>query len=337
METVADVTSSIPVAHFIPGRASFYRTGAGLFQLDVKMKGAMFNGLSSPTGNDSALATTCPTGNCTFTASSVNITYSSIGMCSACIDNTDFLTAHEKEEFNFNQTKIYNYTLPSGLALVRATDYIATSCALYPCLQNFHGCIKSGVLNETVQSTVLATLQVPSTLYPPDWNYTARKAPYLIDNLEYDYSNFSLVLRMPSRTFTTVNINGASYNVPEECLYKLGYFYSIAIYSFISTGLFNGVCTWNEDQGISLFCDESWWLSPLYNSGNSTFNTVSGQMDQFAKAMTNQFRTWGLDSYEAMLAEAAMGSAMQMTVCTSFDWKWLLMPMQAGQSIGSVI
>lgn len=109
-QLVTDANASIPIAHFVPGPALYYRIGAGEWEVDTDMKGAMVQGLTNPTGNDSAIVASCPTGNCTFPASSENITHSSIGMCSACMDTTQFVTAN-------TSNTVTNYTLPNNLWL----------------------------------------------------------------------------------------------------------------------------------------------------------------------------------------------------------------------------
>lgn len=104
---VSGVNASVPVAHF--ASLTFFRIGAGEWRVSYDTQGAMINGLLNPTGNDSAVSATCQTGNCTFTPDSTNITYSSIGLCSSCIDVTSTIS------YNISQIEDYdmNYTLPS--------------------------------------------------------------------------------------------------------------------------------------------------------------------------------------------------------------------------------
>ncbi|KAK5657155.1 hypothetical protein OQA88_3212 [Cercophora sp. LCS_1] len=101
--------ASIPVAGFANG--NFYRFGAGLFRLNPDVQGALVNAVANPTGRDSVMSATCATGNCTFTEYN-GITHSSMGLCSACLDISRFIT--------LNGTR--NYTLPNGLYINTAAQ-----------------------------------------------------------------------------------------------------------------------------------------------------------------------------------------------------------------------
>ncbi|KAI0131841.1 hypothetical protein BJ170DRAFT_222673 [Xylariales sp. AK1849] len=386
-QVVKNVNASLPLAHYMPGRADYYRIGAGLWEVEVDMKGSMINGLTNPMGNDSAIVANCQTGNCTFQAYSDDITHSSIGMCSACIDTTPLVTGNE------NGT---NYTLPNDLwlgpmsgsaylnvmvdqnltwadsefydgfaelakdALTNVTilsmtnapcrnnsqsvlecphnvtgysgvsDYVATSCSLYPCLKNYHAYMAKGVLNERTVSTVPAPLnRVEANItdggFSASANYTALKSPCVVDDVEYDKADFDKIPRS-NHTFAGINVDGTNYTAPDECLYKLLWLYGEALSSFMDSTLFTGTCTYDSRQGGSLWCGDAWWLSPLYSSRNASYEKISNQVEQYATALTNKFRTSGSDNYNASVVEAALGSVSQTTVCTKFDWRWLLLP-----------
>ncbi|KAI1857459.1 hypothetical protein JX265_011194 [Neoarthrinium moseri] len=394
-----DTNASLPIAHFMPGRADYYRIGAGTWEVEVDMKGAMINGLTNPTGNDSAIVATCATGNCTFPVGSDDITHSSLGMCSACFDTTSFVSANE------NRT---NYTMPNDLWLspysgqaylnvqvdynlswassefpdgfatlandaltnitvltftqspcsnnsqgelvcphnvtgyVGSSDYVATSCSIYPCLKNFQANMRRGVLDERVVSTVPAPVNrveanITESGVSAAANYTALKSPCLIDGVEYDKSNFSRIPRTPGRIFTGINVDGTEYTAPDECLYKLMWLYGHALDAFMAQTLFSGMCTYDSRQGGSLYCGDAWWLSPLYNTQNASFETINSQIDQYATAVTNKFRTLGSNNYNLSSEESALGSVIEMTVCTSFDWRWLLMPAVLLVATGSLL
>ncbi|KAH6660957.1 hypothetical protein BKA67DRAFT_510103 [Truncatella angustata] len=387
---VADMNASIPVSHFVPGRAVYYRIGAGQWEVDTDMKGAMINGLTNPAGNDSAIVATCPTGNCTFPVDSSNITHSSIGMCSACIDTTGFVTKTE------NLTT--NYTMPNNLWLspgsghaylnvmidynltwaesaftggfgaiargaltnfttmtftqsscyknsegviecphnvtgyVGLSDYVATSCSVYPCLTNYHADMSSGALDEQVVSTIPAPVNWVEANISVDGfssgaNYTALKSPCLIDNVMYDKTNFSEVSQPSNRTMTGINVDGTNYTVPDECLYKVEWLYGAALNAFMSETVFSGSCSYDHSQGGSLYCSNSWWLSPLYNQQNASFESISNRIGQYTTAITHKFRTVGSSNSDYSTKESTLGTVIEMTVCTEFDWRWLLMPL----------
>jgi hypothetical protein len=294
VQYMGQVNASVPVAQYMgyPGGPAdpTYAIGPGdgltNMQLPVDMKGTMVNGLVNPAGNDSAISATCPTGNCTFQAYSDNITYSSIGFCSACIDTTPFVTSNGSETFH-NATFQPNWILPNGMniylangntllststdgdlswaspafadefrnvaleSIVNATiltftqapctnisgslscphnvtgtasngewDYAAASCALYPCLKNYHGSVNRGLLTEDIISSAQAkfnwiqanlseyTYYSPSQTFMAPGNVTALNDPCVIDGFEYTAaSNFSGLPETPERRFTPININ----------------------------------------------------------------------------------------------------------------------------------
>lgn len=385
---VSSQNSSVSVAHFMGVPDSFqgsFSRGPGWYALPNDMKGAMINGLINPTGNDSTMAATCQTGNCTFAAdgSHDNITYSSIGMCSKCIDTTPLAFLNQTLSAAENQS-VY-WQLPNGMqielvimnpilnistdddmswaaaqftddylavasqALANVTvfsftrspcsndtgtvscprnitntfrdnvkqgawDLVASSCALYPCMKNYHGDVEDGVFTETVVSTVPAIYNWPDATsvqkyFPLDWteipvaNWTALKDPCVIDDVEYSgqKNNFSDVPRTATRNFTNVHSNssldGGYYHAPEECVYTLSAQYVMGMYDWMTQTLFAGSCEWPDDTSLIELaepdCSNQFWLSPLWNERNASFASVSSAMDAFAAAVTNKFRTDG--------------------------------------------
>lgn len=402
VQNVSDMNASVPIAHFL-GQGDFATT---LGDVLVGMKGAMINALVNPRGNDSKITATCQTGNCTFQSYS-NVSYSSIGLCSACIDTTPLVKIISA---NYQIPDFYNlpnYTLPHGsgatirpgvpgqpifeattdsnvswaasaftdfykgiapnsilntsfLTFTRApctnvsdvvecphhvtaaevapprhvhlfeVDYVATSCTLYPCLKNYQATVQQGVLNEQVVSTVPALPNggLPYT-YASEINFTVLRDPCVISNAEYSAANLTNVPRTAGRTYSNVSIDGVNYTAPEECLYKLDWYYGQSMQSFMDT-LFNGTCVAEDPTMKEARCSKAWWLSPLYNSLNATFETISDAMDQFAEVITNNFRTSGSTNYDMFQKDEALGVVTRMTICTAFDWQWLLLPLSLG-------
>ncbi|KAI1336604.1 hypothetical protein F5Y15DRAFT_408460 [Xylariaceae sp. FL0016] len=398
-QPVDDTNGSLPIAHFVPASGGYYRIAAGLWEVEVDMKGAMINGIVNPTGNDSAIVATCPTGNCTFPVHN-GITHSSIGMCSSCIDTTSLVVGRESTLVEgLNGTT--NFTLPNGMwvsplsdmvylnaaaddldwasslfdsdfaevahsALVNTTvltlstapcsndtktgvltcphnitsgystrghiDYVATSCAMYPCLKNYNATMEGGVLIEDIVSTQVAPANWVEANGSADGftgaasNFTALKTPCQVDDAWYDLSNLSSIPQIPGRDFVGINVNGTNYTAPNECLYKMLWLYGEALYSFIGTDLFDGQCTYDSRQGEKLLCNDAWWLAPLYNNQRADFGTLNTAVQRFTTALTNKLRTTGTDS-AGNVGEVVKGRVFETTVCTSFDWRWLLMPL----------
>ncbi|KAK3935143.1 hypothetical protein QBC46DRAFT_398210 [Diplogelasinospora grovesii] len=358
-QILGNVNSSLPIANFIPGSSS-YRFAAGLWEIEVDMKGTMIQGLTNPKGNDSAILPSCPSGNCTDYGTGV--THASIGLCSKCIDTTSkvkgpdkggnitlpdndvyisimsdapFLTSGSTnlswavdlfpdngfaEAAHVALTNISilaastapctndtstNFTVvcPHNTSITNydyggTTDYVATSCALYPCLRTYHGSVDNGILTEKLISTAPAPVwEAPD--YPSSWyayNFTAVREPCILDasGTWYTRQNMSSAPNITGRTWHTVpNLftKGQNATVPNACLYKMYGVYAMALYRFMADTLFDASCTYNSRQGGELYCGNAWWLSPLYSQKNATFESLSTALDDFATAVTNKFRT----------------------------------------------
>lgn len=207
-------------------------------------------------------------------------------------------------------------------------DYVSTSCALYPCLKNYHAKVKGGVLDEIVISTQPTVVSGGISLSSANekGNHTALKMPCTVDGQEYDLGNISTVSQRPSRQFTLVSINNTNIAAPEECLYKLSWLYGSAINRFMTSTLFSGHCTYDMEQGDFLYCGNAWWLAPLYNSKLASFDSISRAMDQFTTALTDKFRTTGGSNYDAAEQEVVVGNVVEVAVCTVLDGRWLVIP-----------
>lgn len=205
-------------------------------------------------------------------------------------------------------------------------DYVATSCTLYPCLKNYQATVQQGVLNEQVVSTVPALLNPFSSPNDTDTNFTVLRDPCVISDVEYSAANLVNIPRTAGRTFTNISVDGVIYTAPEECLYKLDGNYGWYMKDFMGSTLFRGTCYIVNPSITDAWC-EDWWLSPLYNSLNATFETISDAMDQFAEVVTNKMRTSGSTNYDMFQRDEALGVVTRMTICTSFDWQWLSLPL----------
>ncbi|KAI8283419.1 hypothetical protein K4K60_002715 [Colletotrichum sp. SAR11_57] len=135
-------------------------------------------------------------------------------------------------------------------------------------------------------------------------NFTGLQIPCFVEGVEYDLNNISQV---PHVDMTSFNINGSDYQVPETCLYKVG----------------------GTSAGGVPICQTQWWLAPLYHNLTATFDSVSDSFEQLAAAITTQFRITGTSNETFSLTgykEAVIGSVLGTTVCTRFDWQWVLLP-----------
>ncbi|KAI1335391.1 hypothetical protein F5Y15DRAFT_428247 [Xylariaceae sp. FL0016] len=125
-QVIPDANATIPVANYVPGTSGYYRVGAGEWELKFDMKGAMLNGITDPGSNDTNVKADCSTGNCTF-ADHGGISYSSIGLCSKCIDTTSLI-----ESIAIVPT-YPNYSLPNDMWISPTTQapYLAVHTENY--------------------------------------------------------------------------------------------------------------------------------------------------------------------------------------------------------------
>lgn len=95
---VPGLLGTVPVAHILP--RDFFRFAAGIWFLILETSGTILNGLLDPAGaaDPSSLNFACPNGNCTFSATE-GVTYSSIGLCSHCLDITSTIQVVNNHTF----------------------------------------------------------------------------------------------------------------------------------------------------------------------------------------------------------------------------------------------
>lgn len=413
-----EVQASIPIAHhmgFPKGDKYPYVTSTDDLTIPTDMKGAMADGFVNLMENNSAVSVFCPTGNCTFQAAGNNTTYSSIGLCSTCIETTSFVTSPGPElafpkgfgpHPEINVTIFPNWTLPNGmwiylwveetllnistersldwasseftvefrkvaeyaisnitvLAFTQAPcsnasgtlscphnvtscpacstwDYVATSCALYPCLKNFHGSVREGILSEEVVSTQPAQVNWVEAGYLLGYsfddalpvvglrgNLSALQDPCDIAGREYTAEGNYSGMSWSGQRLVPIQVAGINYTAPEACVHSLDRLYAVGMHSFFRRTLFQKGCIWADDTTGEAQCDPAWWLSPLFNARQATFETISTAMDRFATIVTNKFRSTGSSSGDSLQAETAKGIVVETAVCTVFNWEWLLLP-----------
>jgi hypothetical protein len=217
---------------------------------------------------------------------------------------------------------------------------LAVSCALYPCLQRFHGKVSDGQLDESVVSTSPASMAMTVDEWEKDAqkNYTALDIPCLLDNQLYDLSNFA-TLDKHKYSFMDVVIDGTNVSVPYECVYILDGIYAFALGEYMAgdTGtLFSGTCQNNEATYGLLNCGGQFWLEKFSGSGAPNLTTVSNVMAQFSKVVSGYFRQIGTTLYVKPqlnqtyvydgIPQPALGIVHTTTVCVKFAWAWLLFP-----------
>ncbi|KAF4962269.1 hypothetical protein FSARC_9658 [Fusarium sarcochroum] len=219
--------------------------------------------------------------------------------------------------------------LPSGQ---QSENLLAISCALYPCMKQYHAKVEQGVLTEKVVGAQPVNYnKLDGSPNGPDSeraidvtsNRTGIQFPCLIEKKEYNMENFSRSYTPPTTELSSENINGTNYTIPNQCLYKLGHLYSEALARFMRLTLFNGKCDYSPMAGSSVDCEDKWWLLTLYNS---TYSDLDLAFNQFTTAITNNFRTQGSKGPYVKEIDSVVGLVTEVTVCTDFDWRWILLP-----------
>ncbi|KAE9961664.1 hypothetical protein BLS_001549, partial [Venturia inaequalis] len=198
--------------------------------------------------------------------------------------------------------------------------FLATSCALFPCVKTYHSDVTNGILDERVLDE-LPLLQDPSQPASDTPDQVAFNSPCLVDGQRYDLTNIS---KVPSqhRSFNTTNINGDDVTVPSECFYSVSGIWSRALSLFLGATL-AGFC-YLPDFFSQTATADPWWLQELFNYGNATFGSVETSVDAIATAVTNKIRTFG-SNWDGSQGFAT-GSSTRTAICTQVNWPWLAFP-----------
>jgi hypothetical protein len=132
------------------------------------------------------------------------------------------------------------------------------------------------------------------------------------------------------RNLVDVRVGSVLIKAPEECVYTVDYEYGLALRLTLQS-ILDGSCTGNTRQGPKPYCWDAWWLDPLYNNGRTSVESISSRIEALATAMTNEFRRNGpvkdrFNGGALSLPKVALGQQFESTICTTFDWPWLLAP-----------
>ncbi|KAH8659901.1 hypothetical protein BX600DRAFT_522550 [Xylariales sp. PMI_506] len=220
---------------------------------------------------------------------------------------------------------------------------LAVSCTIYSCLKNFRGSVMGGELQEIEVSTELASPIIEAENGEINYlagvnvgNYTAVKEPCFVDGQLYDSSNFSLV-DTTRHEFDLIKMDTVgdgtltNVSVPLECLYKLRGTYGAGLTQYMQNSLFKGACAGNADSSGVIHCANNFWLEPFWNNASADALSVSAVVSNFTTVVTNRLRDNGHSLYvtsdrSRYLESAVQGAVYSTTVCTQFDWRWLLLP-----------
>ncbi|KAF4635289.1 hypothetical protein G7Y89_g2805 [Cudoniella acicularis] len=239
-----------------------------------------------------------------------------------------------------------NGTIPFGFD----TDFVATTCTLYPCVKKYFAEVFEGVLEESTvgNSEILYPLPLISGYTEtegPTFDAATVVTPCYVDGIRYDIENFSMI---PAHghgfTNVTLDFDGTTVMAPNECVYAMPAETTASLASYANAMLnSNGSCffDWGSMETM-VHCGDRWWLTTLYNAGNASFESINSTIEGMADSFSRTMRTLGLNAtWEHVLDYAETddyarfkifdagiinGTVWETTVCTRFNWYWILLP-----------
>lgn len=231
---------------------------------------------------------------------------------------------------------------------------IASACAVYPCLRVYSASVAGGVLLEEQITSMPA---VPD-LFNYTGNGTAPSGPLWPPLPPGPFSAVQTPCRLPSGTiYTAENISSAPDAVrmvyyaagdddppdqprrveraaPIDCIYRMDEVYAQAVARFLRS-LLTGRCTYDPSrQAGFLDCGDRFSLDAFFHRWTATAESITETAEGLALAATNKMRLTGKaprvdnipDPAVNMVYDSVAADVWQTSVCTSVDWKWLLLP-----------
>ncbi|KAG7287489.1 hypothetical protein NEMBOFW57_007001 [Staphylotrichum longicolle] len=121
---------------------------------------------------------------------------------------------------------------------------------------------------------------------------------------------------------------------PIDCIYRMDEVYAQAVARFLRS-LLTGRCTYDpSDQAGFLDCGDRFSLDAFFHHWTATAESIAETAEGLALAATNKMRLTGKaprvdnipDPAVNMVYDSVAADVWQTSVCTSVDWKWLLLP-----------
>ncbi|KAK5084703.1 hypothetical protein LTR05_005781 [Lithohypha guttulata] len=311
------------------------RAGAGVTVLDTTMTLSIYNGILAPLTNASSLvATSCPSGNCTFSADAGS-SYSSIAICQRYVLSSNVIDYRYSEDLAIYQSPEDEYLkdmlfTTEFLMLRNFTQPIAYRSSLYPCIKTWGGNITLGKLVE------IETASVPAEFVD---GYVSQVAKETLRNgsrqacqpttQETDINVISVKAHSRSYADSPINVTSVS-NIPNDtilwyppdCIWKFDAISANANTEFLRTlFLFNNVS--RADRGGAILGDL--WLLNIWANGLANMSSVNDYMDNLAAHMTATIRSRG-DETTLPYTNYASGIVLENQTCIHVRWSWLALP-----------
>lgn len=219
----------------------------------------------------------------------------------------------------------------------------ALVCPIYPCLRSYSASVSNGrlmenlintqpmypdAMNNTGSSFAFGEGPFPEAGVTPgeEQHIAAIQSPCLVNGIVYTTANFSSYLNATDARILSPD-TAPDYpptKVPQQCLFKVNTFFYMMLSSYLQKFVFDGVCSWDTRQGLSINCKDSYWLAQFWELTLATEDTITNRFSSFAEAATRQFRL-GLARDET-LENNVSGTAMRTKPYTVIDLKWLIFP-----------
>lgn len=208
----------------------------------------------------------------------------------------------------------------------------AVQCHLYPSIRQYAGSIVNGQIQETLTGDPIPLNYGSNTTNIEEVTNSYHYAfldPCIIEGTVYTNANIS---QAPGDPITIQHGNDSEVLGPKLCFYGASINALWALSDVLDSFAFKqpdsdddryDSCQPNFDH-TKMSCPSTWWLEPLFNGGNASFDSISAVMSRMADAITNQLRMNGTDWYGN--PSNVTGTAFQTVVCTQFQWGWLLFP-----------
>lgn len=167
---------------------------------------------------------------------------------------------------------------------------LATYCFLWPSIRHYNASIVNGILNENLVGE--PELLRYTTNASVDVTYYIFLDPCVVGDEVYAEANMT---KAPGESVTIHDSNGTVVTGPKSCLYGFNDGFESALVGVQGESTFSpGDCFANVGY-TKIKCDRSWWLEPIYNSGNASFGSINTIIGRMADSIIDQLRMNGTD------------------------------------------
>ncbi|KAF4592558.1 hypothetical protein GQ602_002857 [Ophiocordyceps camponoti-floridani] len=140
----------IPVAMHLPGPDA---SSTEYTILDNRAQGAIFSGITNPSGNESNIQSWCPTGNCTF-PETLGVPHSTIGLCAQCLDTTSLVRISRRRDPEDGEETTVALLNDMVLSVKRFSPMLMAKSHVYPDSLSFASSLMTPGFESAAESSV---------------------------------------------------------------------------------------------------------------------------------------------------------------------------------------